>query len=147
LLAFMPVALGAVPACAAEPATLLVVRAPSAAMAGMLAEVSVDGAGSAMLEPDGCVGFAAAAGPRQVRYRWRAGALGNPQLETAFAALGVEVPARGRVFLRLLAQTQADVTARGTFNATTTWKLEPVAEREAAAGLRACRMADRPSVR
>lgn len=127
-------------ATAAGQATLYVVRPPSVAMAGMTAEIQVDGKDTVTLGPNGCAVLELTAGVRQVKYRWRAGALGNPKLETAYSAISVNLPRGGKAYLRLLANTTSEVNSRGGLNATTTWKMEQIPEQAVQSHLSSCKV-------
>jgi hypothetical protein len=119
--------------------SLFVIRAPSVSMSAMNAEVLVDGLDVVTLGPNGCAGFDPAAGVRQVRYRWRAGPLGNPTLDTDYTSVPVALSPGKTAYLRLLSHTESAPNARGGFDATTTWKMERVAEPEVKSYLSRCR--------
>lgn len=125
-------------ACAGQP-SLYVIRPSSVSMSAMNAEVSVEGLAVVTLGPNECVGLEPGARTRQVRYRWRAGPLGNPKLETEYASVQVTL-APGRVtYLRLVSHTESADNARGGFDATTTWQMERVTEREGKSYLLRCK--------
>jgi hypothetical protein len=125
-------------ACAGQP-SLYVVRAPSVSMSAMNAEVLIEGLAVVTLGPNGCVGLEPATGVRQVGYRWRAGPLGNPNLETEYTSVPVALSPGKTVYLRLLSHTESVLNARGGFDATTTWNMERVAEPEVKSYLLRCK--------
>lgn len=105
----------------------------------MNVEVSVEGLDVVTLGPNGCAALEPATGVRQVRYRWRAGPLGNPTLDTDYTAVPVLVSPGKAAYLRLLSHTESVPNARGGFDATTTWRMERVAEPEVKSYLSRCR--------
>ncbi len=119
--------------------SLFVVRASSVSMAAMNAEVLVEGLDVVTLGPNGCAAFEPATGVRQLRYRWRAGPLGNATLDTEYTSVPVALSPEKAAYLRLLSHTESVRNARGGFDATTTWKMERVAEREVRSYLSRCK--------
>lgn len=125
-------------ACAGQP-SLYVIRPPSVSMSAMNAELLIEGLAVVTLRPNECVGLEPATRVRQVKYRWRAGPLGNPKLDTEYASASVALSPGAATYLRLMSHTESVANARGGFDATTTWKMERVAEREGKSYLLSCK--------
>ena len=126
------------PASYAGEPTLYIIRAPSVSMSGMNVEISIDGLPNSMVGPNGCSVLAPAPNTKTIRYRWRAGALGNSNLETEFVSVPISLEPKKASYLRLMSKTDTIVNARGGIDVMTTWKLEQVQEAEVKSYLPRC---------
>jgi hypothetical protein len=123
-----------------DEAVVYVFRPKSWTLSALSAIINIDEKQVVLLENNGYAAISIPAGAHTISEKWKAGLIGNSQLENGIVAKDFYLRSGEEVFIRLGVQSESKVQYR-TINSHFAWQLKQVSKSDAQEELTLCRRA------